>query len=235
MDKHQQLKQYVTNNAGKIGKLIFFEPKRHKLLLFDFTANNAELTPELLGSTEQLSFWVFDKMKVDNCRYGIGGYLEDRVLYNGTKLFNTDGDIRSLHLGVDIWGDAETTVYNPIAGKVHSYQDNSGEGNYGPTIILEHDLDGLKLYSLYGHLSHESLMGLHIGMPMAKGEPVGHFGDCEENGNWPPHLHFQLMFDMEGNVGDYPGACRLSEKESYQQNIADPNVILQFPEDNIVR
>lgn len=234
MDKHQQLKEYVAGNPGKIGKVIFFEPKRHKLLQFDFTAANPELTPELLRSTERLSFWVFDKMKAVNCRYGIGGYFENRILYNGTGLFNTGAETRSLHLGVDIWGDAETTVYNPMDGNVFSYQDNAGEGNYGPTIILEHDLGGLKLYSLYGHLSHESLMGLHIGMPMAKGEPVGHFGDCEENGNWPPHLHFQLMFDMEGNIGDYPGACRPSEREIYEQNIADPNLILQFPDANIV-
>lgn len=235
MDKHQQLKQYVANNADKIGKVIFFEPKRHKLLSFDFTSANSELTPELLGSTELLSAWVFDQMKEKNCRYGIGGYFENRVLYNNTDLFKAGAETRSLHLGVDIWGDAETTVYNPIAGTVYSYQDNSGEKNYGPTIILEHDLDGLKLYSLYGHLSHESLMGLHVGMPIGKGEPVGHFGDCEENGNWPPHLHFQLMFDMDGNMGDYPGACRLTEKETYHQNIPDPNVILQFPDDNIVK
>jgi hypothetical protein len=235
MNKHQQLASYISNNAGKIGKVIFFEPKRHKLLQFDFTAANAELTAERLGSTELLSAWVFDKMKADNCRYGIGGYMECRVLYNGTDLFNTGHETRNLHLGVDIWGDAETTVYNPIAGKVFSYHDNKGKGNYGPTIILEHDLDGLKLYSLYGHLSHESLMGLHIGMPMAVGEPVGHFGDCEENGDWPPHLHFQLMFDMEGNTGDYPGACRLSERESYQKNIPDPNLVLRFPEGSIIK
>lgn len=233
MNKHELLQCYVTQHPDHIGKLIFFEPKYHKLLKFDFSAHNKELTPAIMGSIQHLSAWVFQSMKDKQCRYGIGGYFEHRKLYDNTALFNKSGEPRNLHLGIDIWGDAETTVYNPIAGKVHSYQDNAGEGNYGPTIILEHDLDGLKLYSLYGHLSHESLMGLHVGMPMKLGEPVGHFGDAAENGNWPPHLHFQLMFDMEGLSGDYPGACRLSEEEKYRQNIADPNVILRFPASHI--
>lgn len=234
MNKHEQLAHYTITHPQSIGKLFFFEPKYHKLLQFDFTANNNELSPGITDSPQHFAAWIFQKMKDKGCRYGIGGYLEQRALYANTPLFNTTAEPRNLHLGVDIWGDAETTVYNPIAGKVHSYQNNNNKGDYGPTIILEHDLDGLKLYSLYGHLSEESLMGLEVGMPMKLGEPVGHFGDFAENGNWPPHLHFQLMFDMQGLKGDYPGACRLSEKESYIQNVPDPDLILRFPKSHII-
>ncbi|RKR85711.1 peptidase M23-like protein [Mucilaginibacter gracilis] len=234
MNKHQQLEQYIARHPKSVGKVVFFDASRHNLLPLDFTSANAELTPGIISSTQHFSEWVFKKLKENKCKYGIGGYFEHRTLYSGSALFNTTAETRNLHLGVDIWGDAETTVYNPIAGKVHSFKDNNNKGDYGPTIILEHDLDGLKLYSLYGHLSYESLMGLHVGMPMKLGEPVGHFGDAAENGNWPPHLHFQLMFDMEGLEGDYPGACRPSEKEHYQQNIADPDLILRFPASNII-
>ena len=58
---------------------------------------------------------------------------------------------------------------------------------------------------------------------------IGKFGAIEENGQWPPHLHFQLMCDIEGNQGDYPGACRFSEKEKYLNNIPNPQLILNFP------
>lgn len=233
MNKHEQLQHYISTHSAEIGKVIFFDPKYHHLFKFDFTAGNKELSPAMIADKQQFSAWIFQKMKDNGCRYGIGGYFEHRTLYNNTAIFNTTGETRNVHLGVDIWGDAETTVYNPIAGKVHSWQNNDNPGDYGPTIILEHDLDGLKLYSLYGHLSQESLLGLEVGMPMKLGEPVGHFGDTAENGGWPPHLHFQLMFDMEGMSGDHPGACRLSEIERYRQNIPDPNLILRFPESHI--
>jgi murein DD-endopeptidase MepM/ murein hydrolase activator NlpD len=234
MNNHKQLEHFIAGHPESIGKLVFFDPKRHNLLQLDLTSQNPGLTTEIIDSTQQLSEWIFAELKKNKCKYGIGGYFEDRALYARSQLFNTTDETRSLHLGVDIWGDAETTVYTPIAGKVHSFQDNNNEGDYGPTVILEHDLDGLKLYSLYGHLSTESLMGLDVGMPMAKGEPVGHFGDANENGNWPPHLHFQLMFDMQGYKGDYPGACRISEREAYQQNIPDPGLILRFPKSSII-
>jgi len=66
-------------------------------------------------------------------------------------------------------------------------------------------------------------------MPVDISRHIGNFGGMDENGYWPPHLHFQLMFDMEGKHGDYPGACRYSEKDKYLKNIPDPQLILKFP------
>jgi hypothetical protein len=56
-----------------------------------------------------------------------------------------------------------------------------------------------------------------------------------ENGQWPPHLHFQIVVDMEipiaiGRKGDYPGVCKLSEKEKYLNNCPNPDLILQMME-----
>jgi murein DD-endopeptidase MepM/ murein hydrolase activator NlpD len=234
MDKHQQLANYIAANPGKVGKVVYFDPKRHHLLQLDFSTANKELTPAMIASTQQFSEWVFAKLKANKCKYGIGGYFENRTLYSQSKLFNATGETRSLHLGVDIWGDAGTMIKSPLDGVVHSFRDNDNEGDYGPTVILEHNLDGLILYTLYGHLNRESFMYLAEGMFIEKGETLGELGSSEENGNWPPHLHFQLMFDMQGMKGDYPGACRLSEKDNYLENIADPNLILQFPKSHII-
>ena len=155
--------------------------------------------------------------------------MEHRTIYARSKLFDTADEPRRLHLGVDIWAEAGTPVYSPLAGHIHSFNDNKSFGDYGPTIILAHDLDGLTLYSLYGHLSRKSLLGVSIGQRIDKNQAIGAFGTCQENGEWPPHLHFQLMFDMEGMEGDYPGVCRFSEKDKYTKNIPDPQLILRFP------
>jgi murein DD-endopeptidase MepM/ murein hydrolase activator NlpD len=222
-----QLSAYLS--AHPAGKVIDFNPQTDRLYHFDFTSTNTELDSATISDTSSFSCWINNKLHTNNCLYGIGGYMEHRTLYARSPLFDAEDEPRRLHLGIDIWAKAGMRVYSPLPGIVHSFNDNNNFGDYGPTIILEHDLEGLKLYSLYGHLSRKSLKGLSIGHPVGKEDQIGWLGIEDENGHWPPHLHLQLMFDMEGMQGDYPGVCRFSEKEKYLKNIPDPQLILKFP------
>ncbi len=229
MDLSAKLAAYVNTHPHAIGKVVDFDAA-DRLYHFDFTAENKSLDAGTIGNTEKFTLWVNQQLDTNNCKYGIGGYMEHRTIYAGIPLFDDGVDEpRFLHLGLDIWGKAGTAVYAALAGKVHSFRDNNNLGDYGPTIILEHDLDGIKLYSLYGHLNRACLTGLSVGMPVKISQQIANLGDMDENGQWPPHLHFQLMFDMEGKYGDYPGACRYSEKEIYLKNVPDPQLVLRFP------
>lgn len=140
---------------------------------------------------------------------GAGGYGEVRPFYTTDAYLQMGNDgphWRSVHLGLDIWGPAGTPVYAPWEGKVHSFADNAHKRDYGPTIILEHEpKNAPRFYTLYGHLNRECLAGLHVGMPVSRGQQIAAFGDVSENGAWPPHLHFQVMLDTLGNKGDFPG------------------------------
>ncbi len=235
MDKHGQLASFIQTHPDQVGKVVDIDLANDRLLAFDFTANNQELTADEVADTPRFSAWVNRKLADNGCRYGIGGYFEHRTLYARSNLFNTTNtEPRRLHLGIDIWGPANTPVYAPLAGTVHSFKDNNNFGDYGPTIILEHHLDRLTLYSLYGHLNRSALQSLVVGQPIDVNQQMATFGHEEENGQWPPHLHFQLMFDMQSLTGDYPGVCRYSEKDSYQQNIPDPDLILHFSKATIM-
>jgi murein DD-endopeptidase MepM/ murein hydrolase activator NlpD len=229
MNKHLPLQQYIQTHPDNIGKVVDFNSLTDTLYHFDFTASNKELNPEIFENTNLFSEWVSRKLKETGGRYGVGGYMEHRTIYSRSEHFSTMDEPRRLHLGIDIWADAGTPVYAPVAGTIHSFHDNNNHGDYGPTIILHHNLDGLELYTLYGHLSRRDLDGLRSGDPIAKGQKIGSFGNKEENGHWPPHLHFQLMFDMEGMSGDYPGVAKFSEKEKWIANVPNPNLILRFP------
>lgn len=229
INKAQQLANLLQKHKQEIGKVVDFDLEKDRLFPFDFTANNTSLSEETVADTAAFSVWVKQTLEQNNCRYGIGGYFEHRTLYARSALFNTLDEPRRLHLGIDIWADAGTFVYAPFIGKIHSYADNDHFGDYGPTIILEHQLEDLTFFALYGHLNRKSLEGLFPGKIIQKNEAIAQFGTSAENGNWPPHLHYQLMFDMEGKMGDYPGVCKFSEKEKYLQNIPDPNLILRFP------
>ncbi|GAB2701232.1 hypothetical protein GCM10027037_27960 [Mucilaginibacter koreensis] len=225
---HEQLAAYLQQHPEAVGKVVDFNQDTDRLLQFDFTAANTELSADDVADTPKFSAWVNEKLQAGGYRYGIGGYMEHRTLYARSAHFNTESEPRRLHLGVDIWAPAGTPVYSPLQGQVHSFQDNNHFGDYGPTIVLQHKLNDLTLYSLYGHLNRESMINLYEGMPVAVNQQIAAFGTEEENGGWPPHLHFQLMFDMQGYKGDYPGVCRYSEQGVYQRNIPDPELILQF-------
>jgi murein DD-endopeptidase MepM/ murein hydrolase activator NlpD len=224
-----KLTTYIRNNPRAVSKVVDFDAQTDRLYQFDLTIANKDLDAATLADTEKFNRWVSDKLIDNNCKYGIGGYMENRTIYAHSPLFNSGEVQRRHHLGVDIWAQAGTAIYAPLAGRVHSFKDNDNFGDYGPTLILEHELDGLKLYSLYGHLSRASLKTLSVGQPVAAGQKIANLGATDENGHWPPHLHFQLMFEIEGKEGDYPGVCSYDEKEKYRANIPDPQLLLQFP------
>jgi hypothetical protein len=83
-------------------------------------------------------------------------------------------------------------------------------------------------HTLYGHLSLKSITGKQEGQDVEKGSWIASFGDLSENGNWPPHLHLQVILDMQGWKGDYPGVCKFSEREQYLSNCPDPDLLLQL-------
>ncbi|MDB5062564.1 MAG: peptidase [Mucilaginibacter sp.] len=212
----------------EIGKVVDYNPAHDRLYPLDLTSANTELTADMVAETAAFSNWITQKLADNQCRYGIGGYMEHRTIYTRSTLFDTKDEPRRLHLGVDIWGDTGIPIYAFLAGKVHSFADNNNHGDYGPTIILQHNLAGLTLFSLYGHLSRVSLASLEVGQHINLNQQIATLGTAQENGNWPPHLHFQLMLDIGDNYGDYPGVSKYSEKEKYLQNIPNPELILRF-------
>lgn len=223
----QTFGQIIHSNASLIQNVVDFDVKHDQLLSLDFTATNTELPDEILDNTDLFSDWVNKKMSENNARYGIGGYDEHRTIYSRSAHFDTGEEPRRLHLGVDIWGPAGTSIYNFYDATVQSFANNNNFGDYGATIILAYEIDGFKFNALYGHLSLASLNGLKEGQFIPAGAKIAALGAKEENGYWPPHLHFQLIENMEGLKGDYPGVCRFSERGKYLANCPDPNLILK--------
>jgi peptidoglycan LD-endopeptidase LytH len=200
-----------------------------RLLRMDFTECNPEWKAEILNDTRLFTQQVNKKLADAGARYGIGGYAEHRPLYIRSRVFDGHEDEpRRLHLGIDIWGKPYTAVMAPLDGIVHSFAFNNAFGDYGATIILSHQLEGCTFYTLYGHLSLNSLTNLQEGMTIRRGDVFAQFGIPFENGQWPPHLHFQIIIDMEGRKGDYPGVCKYSEKEQWLRNSPDPDLILNM-------
>ncbi len=160
-----------------------------------------------------------------------GGYGEIRPFYS-SDIFKKEGnngpEYRTVHLGIDFWVEKNTLVHALFSGIVYCLYNNEGDKDYGPTLILEHSyLNDQKFYTLYGHLSINSLGLFNKGDQINEGDLIAYVGDVSENGNWSPHLHFQLMLDMLGNTSDFPGVAFPSEIEVWKSICPDPNVLFQ--------
>ena len=195
----------------------------------DFTANNPLVAEADLRDTADFARLVDSLLAARHATIGVGGYLENRVIYRRSQHFGPGAapEARSLHLGVDVWLPAGMSVLAPMPATVHSLADNNHFGDYGPTVILEHNLEGTVFYSLYGHLSRREWQELRVGQVLAAGETFATVGPFPENGDWPPHLHFQLIADLKGQKGDFPGVVQPSEQATWAALCPDPNLVLQ--------
>lgn len=215
------LKSYQKN----FNNLLLFDLNKENTIEMDFSSRNKNLSKIDLSNEYSFCGYIESELKKHGAIAGVGGYGEQRVVYDRSSVFAGD-EPRTIHLGLDIWTKAGTTILAPLAGLIHSFQVNPVSGDYGPTIILEHSLDEYKFYTLYGHLSTGSLENLKVGQAFQKGDVIAHLGEYYENVHWPPHLHFQIIKDLEGKKGDYPGVAKPSEKSQYLENCPDPNLIL---------
>lgn len=198
-------------------------------LVLDFSAANSELAGLDITDTPAFTAWLFERIDTADPPVGLGRYGEDRVVYRHSPLFDGEAERRSLHLGVDLFAAAGTPVQAPLAGVVHSAADNANLGDYGPTVLLEHELGDRRFWTLYGHLDRASLTAAEPGREVAAGEAFAALGDLHENGGWPPHLHFQVISDIGSHRGDFPGVAPVSARESWLERCPDPNLILRIP------
>jgi murein DD-endopeptidase MepM/ murein hydrolase activator NlpD len=113
-------------------------------------------------------------------------------------------------------------------GVIHSFSDNTNFGDYGPTLVVKHCIKNVVFYSLYGHLSRLSIKSLIKNTQITQGQVVGFTGSSKVNGDYAPHLHFQIIKDIQHYLGDYPGVTSELDLPFYIENCPDPNLILKL-------
>ena len=199
-------------------------------VLLDLSVDNVHLKSVNTSSSLDLEQFIFNYIKVNRAKVAFGGYLEKRSIYQRSTYFNQQ-DLekeRNIHIGLDIWVEANTPIYAPLDGTIHSFKNNTNHGDYGPTLILKHQIDTVVFYTLYGHLSEASIHTKLLGVEVKQGEQIATLGTSNINGDYPPHLHFQIIKDIQDFSGDYPGVCNLIDLEFYKDNCPNPNLLLKL-------
>lgn len=198
-------------------------------VFIDLSASNEELSKLNITDASEFENYIEEYLAKNNAKVAFGGYQEIRNLYKRSTVFNAENsEERNIHIGLDLWIKAGTSVLAALDGTIHSFQNNTALGDYGPTIILKHQIEDFTFHTLYGHLSSESLTDKKVGAFVKKGEKIATLGRPPINGDYAPHLHFQIIIDIENKSGDYPGVCNQNKLAFYTQNCPNPNLLLKI-------
>ncbi|SIT20680.1 Murein DD-endopeptidase MepM and murein hydrolase activator NlpD, contain LysM domain [Gemmobacter megaterium] len=163
-------------------------------------------------------------------RYGLGPYGEKRSVYASAQFADAASpERRTLHMGIDVFAPAMTPLYAPLPGVVRLVHYNADPLDYGHTLILEHEVGSLPVYTLYGHLAGTLPSLLQPGDTVVAGEPIAHLGHWHENGGWAPHVHFQIMTDMLAQTTNFFGVAHESLWDVWQSICPDPDLMLRLP------
>ena len=158
---------------------------------------------------------------IDGVKWTIGRYDEVRSIYT-TDLFNGG---RTVHVGLDLGGPVGTPVHSFFDGVVFAVGYNSKSGDYGHTLVTKHKINGNDIWALYGHLDEMTTNSWNPGDSIETGQLIGRFGSEEENGGWPPHVHFQLCL-VEPKICDLPGVVSEKNHKISLKVFPDPRIIL---------
>ncbi len=185
------------------------------------------------AETATLTETLWREMQEHGARYGIGRYDEPRLIYTSPAFASGASALdehRTVHLGIDLWIEAGAPVFAPLDGTVELVANNAAPKDYGPLVVLRHATgDGTPFFTLYGHLGEQTLAMVEAGQPVQRGQQIGVIGAPPTNGDWPPHLHFQIITDMLGLGRDFPGVAYASGRALWRSLSPDPNAILGIP------
>ena len=159
-----------------------------------------------------------------------GGYLEPRAIYTSNsydKVGNKGKESRSIHLGIDFWLPEFTPVHALIDGEVVIAVNDKGDKEYGGLVILKHTVEDLKFFTLYGHNTIKSATKHKVGDVILKGEKIVELANYPENGNWAPHLHFQVMLSLFDYKIDFPGVAYLKQIDVWKSVCPNPNLLFE--------
>ena len=228
------VRDWLAANTARFRPALPVDLRGPRVTRIDLSVGSLDLPRlETAIEPEALAVHVARRLEEADAEVGVGGYDEARLIYV-TPLFahpsNWLEENRTVHLGIDLFAPAGTPVLAPLDGVVHGLRNNRGQGDYGPTIVLEHQPpNGPRFYTLYGHLSARSLDSLRLGERVEAGDEIARLGTIAENGGWSPHLHFQVVVDMLGRGGEFPGVAAPSERAVWTSLCPDPNLVLGIP------
>jgi 4-aminobutyrate aminotransferase-like enzyme/Ser/Thr protein kinase RdoA (MazF antagonist)/murein DD-endopeptidase MepM/ murein hydrolase activator NlpD len=231
----EKIERWLTQNSHSAASVIPANLREGNCVILDLSVGSTFLPADPTSLTESRATQEIQSLlRAADAVVAVGRYDEARPVYTSPQFggaSNPTAERRTVHLGIDLFTEPGTPVSAPFDATIHAFADNRAALDYGPVVILKHQIaEGLEFFTLYGHLSRESLSHLRVGDAIVKGQSFARIGTAAENGGWSPHLHFQVVLDLLDRSTDFQGVAFSSQREIFKSLSPDPNLILGLPE-----
>jgi 4-aminobutyrate aminotransferase-like enzyme/Ser/Thr protein kinase RdoA (MazF antagonist) len=171
---------------------------------------------------------------------GIGRHDEARFTSAAYRSIGKDSptdELTTIHLGVDVYAEADTEVRAPLPATVLRVTHGNAVSGSGATVILRHRWgDDGSCFTIYRHLLVESVSGLVAGQHVESGRVIGRTGSSEPGTRTPAPLHFQLATDLLDREEGPPAMVPMAHRQVWRGLSPSPNMLLgvaadRFPEE----
>lgn len=227
---------FLRRRAGTMAPVLDPDPRTVPGTPVDLSVGSLLLGADpRAAETPALTRTIVETLAARGARIGIGGYDEARALYTSSAFGAGDaaGERRTIHLGLDLFAEAGTPVLAALDGIVHAVENRAAPQDYGPVVVLRHETDeGQPFYTLYGHLD-ETALALEPGAAVAAGSRLGSLGSPPLNGDWPPHLHLQVIVDLLDLGTAFPGVAPAGQRAVWTSLSPDPNLVAGLSADRL--
>ncbi len=234
--------RWLKESATSFSQVLPHDLRTEPVVVLDLSVGSRMLGADPANlETPRLSETISRAMKDAGAAVGVGRYDEARAIYttgafaaggNAAAERNQVAEGRTVHLGIDLSVPPGSAVRTPFDGTVHTVAENAAPKDYGPLVILRHEIpSGEEFFTLYGHLDPDSVASLKPGKELRAGEPFAAVGAPPRNGDWWPHVHVQIILDLFGLDKDFPGVAAAGRRSLWTGLSPDPNLILGIPAD----
>jgi 4-aminobutyrate aminotransferase-like enzyme/Ser/Thr protein kinase RdoA (MazF antagonist) len=232
----EAVERWLGANASSAASILETDLRTAPSIVFDLSVGSTFLGADpSAAQTSALTAKIFDEMKRAGASAGVGRYDEPRMLYTSPFFGASDDSTherRTIHLGIDLFVQPCTPLHAPLDGVVHVVANNTAPLDYGPLVILRHETgDSEEFFTLYGHLTRDTLNSVEVGQRVSRGQLFARVGSAQENGGWVPHVHFQIILDLLELGADFPGVAYASQRLVRTSLSPDPNLLLGIPAD----
>ncbi len=222
MAERRAIENWLLRNAHKSGPVLPVPLDRGSLALLPLGADRDAGTGRAFREALQSALTLIKGVAV-------GRYGEDRSIYDAPA--GDGAERRTIHHAIDLYAPAGTPVLAPLPGRIAMIGNDTSTDGFGGILVLEHESGTPhRFWTFYGHLAPASLADKSVGAAVDQGAALAVLGVPEENGNWPPHLHIQLMtalcFDRAEAI---IGLSLRSQWDLWESIFPNPNALLGLP------
>jgi 4-aminobutyrate aminotransferase-like enzyme/Ser/Thr protein kinase RdoA (MazF antagonist) len=232
IDHSDEITSWINGERGNFAPVLGFDLSDAPMRSLSVEMSTTPINPFDITANEAATI---GEQGVPDDSAWLGYYGEPRLIYTDKAFRNGDwkaSDRRTVHLGIDGFAPAGTTVHTPLDATVLHIDIRKGHLDYGGMVVLRHETpDRLTFFTMYGHLDPESISGLEVGQNLPKGYAVARLGDPTVNGGWNPHIHFQLALSTLGMGHDWPGVANPDEMFFWRKYCPNPAALMNLADE----